>query len=857
MKRQFFFLLSVLILFTGVDTCFSQPTSTEGHGKNVIDWTELATGPDIGDWPFLSAGLYYESIIVLSAGEAEIFERSTAEAYEWRKTVPLPSSLKGVATLSLDNGILCMGGDNGERSLSECFLLQWDSRTQTLKRSETLEQVPGSPEIPDLPIPLAYASALKFQEIIYVAGGQSTEEQEPAGYFFTLDLGKVSSPSEFKWNQLPSWISNSRLRPAMAAQNTGLDDCIYLFGGYTDAENPLDSYSKDVFRFNPKRWRNSPDSPLVWERMNDMPNHVAEYPPPSVAIGQGHVLAYCGADHSQPGIYAYHTITDTWTTMGKVPTDMVVRQVIPHNGKAYVVGIEKSAAQYGQLRVFQTQPAEAKGHFAGLDFFCMVLYLSALLAMGFYFARRENSTTDYFLAGRRVPPWAAAISLLGTGISAITFLTVTAEAYGTDWTYYISEILYFTFALFAIFIFIPFFRRLNLTTSYEYLEKRFNYPIRAYGSAVFIFAQLGRLMVVTYLPAKALSTVTGFNVYFCIILVGSLCTLYTWLGGIEAVIWTDVMQVLIFIGGALACIFVISFDLDGGPGEIIRVGAANNKFDLGNLGGDWTTNALWIVALGTVFWYLQVPVNQDLVQRYLVTRDEKQSVRSAWLNVVFQLPVGLLFFFLGTALYVYYKDNPTELSPIMNRDDILPWFITTKLPIGISGFVISAIFAASMSSVDSSMNSVATAFVTDFFRRLKRNVSDLTCLRVARKVTLVLGIFAVVMACIMAYWSDQINSILKYYWALNVLLVSSVAGVFLLGMVFGRPTWISGLIGALAGMGSLFYVKNYTDAVMYVYPVVGMTTCFIIGYLSSIFIGGDRERSRGYTIATLQKRKDE
>jgi SSS family solute:Na+ symporter len=177
-------------------------------------------------------------------------------------------------------------------------------------------------------------------------------------------------------------------------------------------------------------------------------------------------------------------------------------------------------------------------------------YLAVLVGVGIYFAKREKSTEDFFLAGRRIPWWAAGLSIFGTQLSAITYLAMPARAYATDWSLLPLNIGILLIAPIVIYIYLPLFRSLNVTTAYEYLEKRFHVSIRVLGSLSFVAFQLGRMGIVILLPALALSAVTGANVYLCIALIGLLSTVYTALGGMEAVIWTDVLQAVVLIGGA-------------------------------------------------------------------------------------------------------------------------------------------------------------------------------------------------------------------------------------------------------------------------------------------------------------------
>ena len=210
----------------------------------------------------------------------------------------------------------------------------------------------------------------------------------------------------------------------------------------------------------------------------------------------------------------------------------------------------------GSTCLAQAPEAEAvtKTSFHPLDWVALLSYLAVIVGIGFYFARREKTTEDYFLAGRRIPWWAATLSIFSTHLSAITFMGIPASAYHDNWTSILVNVGIILVAPVTVFCFIPFYRRLNVTTVYEYLEMRFSPAMRVYGSIAFVILQLVKMGVFLVLPAIALSTVTNFDLYTCIIVMGILCTVYTVMGGIEAVVWTDVLQSFVLVGGGLLCI---------------------------------------------------------------------------------------------------------------------------------------------------------------------------------------------------------------------------------------------------------------------------------------------------------------
>lgn len=484
-----------------------------------------------------------------------------------------------------------------------------------------------------------------------------------------------------------------------------------------------------------------------------------------------------------------------------------------------------------------------------LDYAVLLTYLAGLIGIGIYFGRKEATTSDFFLAGQRIPWWAAGLSIFGTQLSAITFMAIPAKTYAEDWVYFLAQICIVLIAPVVVYGFLPFFRRLNITTAYEYLEKRFNLAVRWFGSLSFILFQFGRMGIVLALPAIALSTVTGLNVYACILIMGIIATLYTTLGGIEAVIWSDVLQVIVLLGGALISLILIGSHVDGGLSSVIQQGQAADKFHMFNWTWDATTTAVWVI-LGGNFLAMIVPygTDQSVIQRYLTTRTEAEAARSIWTNALLTLPASLLFFFLGTALFVFYQTHPDALDPQLATDAIFPWFIASELPLGISGLVIAALFAASMSSVDSSMNSIAASIITDFYHRLVPTSTDAFRLRIAKQLTIGLGVLGTSMALLIATF--EVKSLWDLFLQFVGLFGGSLAGVFLLGLFTTRAHATGTFCGAIIGAAAIYFVQQYTDLHFFLYAAIGILSCFITGYLLSLVLPGQRKPLQQLTIYT-------
>ena len=306
--------------------------------------------------------------------------------------------------------------------------------------------------------------------------------------------------------------------------------------------------------------------------------------------------------------------------------------------------------------------------FGFFDYTLLLAYLVTIIAVGAYFSLREKTSNDYFLAGGRVPWVVAGLSMMATQVSSIGFMAVPAKSYATDWAYYTGVITWFMVVPIVTRAYIPFFRRLNVTSAYEYLEVRFHLSVRLCGTLIYSMLQLGRLAIVLYLPALALSTVSGIDKSYCIILTGVVCTSYVMAGGIEAIVWLDALQAILLIGGALLCITIVLVDI-GGIESFLTVAQADGKFNLAELDWGMTTATLWVVLAGNFFARLgEMTSDQTIVQRYMVTNDERASRKSLWTNVGMSIPWATVAFLFGTALYVFYQIHPQLMHSSLDND---------------------------------------------------------------------------------------------------------------------------------------------------------------------------------------------
>lgn len=490
-----------------------------------------------------------------------------------------------------------------------------------------------------------------------------------------------------------------------------------------------------------------------------------------------------------------------------------------------------------------------------IDFVMIGLYLLGVLGLGTWFVRRERTSVDYFRSSGRVPWWAAGLSLYGTGLSAITFIAIPAVAYRTNWAYFVGMIAGVAAVPFVAVWFIPLYRKLDITTAYEYLDKRFSLPVRMFAAVVFITFHLGRTAIVLVLPALVLSEAVGINMYLSIAIIGGVSIVYTMLGGIEAVVWTDVAQVVVLIGGAATATVISIMSLDGGCGEFVSVAQSHDKFALWNEGFSPYQLSLWVIILGYGISQFNAYVSdQSLVQRYLTTRNTRGAIKALWLSAAGGVPIQLLFYAVGTAMFVYYKAHPASLPDVNMADALVSVFLIEQLPIGLTGIVIAGVFAAGMSTIDSSMNSIATAVVSDFAVPMRGKAaaagSNHWQVPLARVVTVVVGLIGTCAA--MAVAASGSKDLLNLFLGWLFLVMGVLAGLFVLGACTVRSHSLGVLLGAAMAAAVVVRLKVTSELSGFLFSGIGLGVCVIVGYVASVLLPSarsDRDLA-GLTIHT-------
>ena len=762
----------------------------------------------------------------------------------------LPVPLGYSASVVTNKGVLSIGGNNETGISDKVLLFFYDKKSNEVTITN----------YPSLPQPLAFATAEIFEDYVYVIGGRNSEKSTNSFYRLNLKDPNV-------WEHLDDFPGSARAVHTSVIQNTGNSKKIFVLGGrnevYGKKSEALSSYVS--YDLSTKNWQEEGHI-LIDSKANVLMGASAE------ALGSMHILVYGGSDEvlfdklenyglqlaSQPNdsitneiiterndllndhpgfsknVLAYNTVTKQWFVHESLSNKIPVTALSFPTKDGFTIISGEVSPGIRTPKIKQYVVADAAEPFGMVNYIVLALYLLISLFIGVYFARKQKSTDDYFVGGGRIPWWAAGLSVFGTLLSAITFMAIPAKAFLTDWSYFMLNMAAILITPVIAFVFIPFFNKLKISTAYEYLEDRFNYVARAFGSLSFILFQLGRIGIVLLLPSLAISIVTGIPVETSIMIMGVLCILYTTFGGIEAVIWTDVLQVVVLLGGSVLAVIWIMLHTEPSFGEMMTYASENDKFNIINMDFNFTDTTFWVVLIGGLASALVTQgTDQTIVQRFLTSSDLKDSQKTLYTNAVLTLPATIIFFGIGTLLFIFYTEMPEKLSPaISNNDSIFPWYIVRELPLGVSGLLVAGIFSAAMSSISSSLNSVSTAYCNDFHLHFNPKTVDKKLLRIARTATIITGILGIILALWMA--KSDIKSLWDQFYKFLGLFTGGLGGMFLLGMLTKKANAKGTLIGLVISAIVIFYISNYTEISFLMYAFFGLTSCFVFGYIFSL-----------------------
>ncbi len=468
------------------------------------------------------------------------------------------------------------------------------------------------------------------------------------------------------------------------------------------------------------------------------------------------------------------------------------------------------------------------GHFTTWDYIVVAVYLAASVWLGLRFARGQKSLERYFVASRSAPWWAAGISVIAANFSAISYMGVPAWVYQHDLRLDMGVIWFPLQMLLVVYLFVPFMARLRLYTIYEYLEYRFGLSARLLASTLFVLVRGGHLAIAIYAQALALALVLHIPVIACIWISGAATTLYTVFGGIEAVLWTDVMQFFVLVGGMFVILAAVLMPFGFNPAEVWRIASEGGhtkmfSFDL-NLTAEVT---VWPIFLGNLVLNVSsYGSDQVIVQRYFTAGSRKGMARAVLLNGFLTVPLVLLLDFIGLAFVAYYRANPALQSSLQKPDQVLPHFVTNVLPAPLPGLVIAGILAATMSTLSSGLNSLCTVTVVDFYKRLRQDrEGGQESVATARWFTLAWGV-AITFA---AMYMNRLGQIVQGTLTVLGFLSGPLLGMFLLGILTRRANTVGVLTGAIIGTAITWAVSRTGVAWLW-YGPVGCVATVAVGY---------------------------
>jgi len=514
-----------------------------------------------------------------------------------------------------------------------------------------------------------------------------------------------------------------------------------------------------------------------------------------------------------------------------------------------------------------------------LDIGVVIIYLILMVLVGFWFSRKNKNADQYTKASGKIPGWAVGISLYATFLSSNTFLGVPGKAFGSNWNSFVFSLSMPLAAWVSVKYFVPFYRKIGGVSAYSNLEARFGAWSRTYSVVCFLLIQIVRMGSIFFGIALSLQALTGYSMISIMLVVGVCIVIYTVLGGMEAVIWTEVVQgILKTLGGALILYLVIK-NIDGGINEIYHTAIKDNKLSLGSFDFDFVNSSFWVVFLYGLFMNLKAfGFDQNYVQRYHTATTANEAAKSVWLCIKLYVPISLVFFVIGTALYAYYNQHPeltqvlriqaaserlplnassievqqlaATLKPSDYGDKVMPHFMVNMLPAGILGLIISAILAAAMSTISSGMNASATVYLEDVHKRyFNPDIAEKKKLRVLFLGTTIFGLLGMTAGVAMI----GVGSILDTWWTLSGVFAGGMFGLFLLSIISKKTTGKDALLAVIAGVlviiwmtfsylipNEYAFLKNTLHTNMII--VVGTIVIFFIGAIT----GNLRKRKEGY-----------
>lgn len=474
--------------------------------------------------------------------------------------------------------------------------------------------------------------------------------------------------------------------------------------------------------------------------------------------------------------------------------------------------------------------------FTTIDFIILVGYLVAVLFVGLAFSKKEMKGKEFFKGDGKIPWWVTSVSIFATLLSPISFLSLAGNSYNGTWLLWFAQLGMLIAVPLTIRYFLPVYSKHDIDTAYHYLEIRYkDKGLRILGAVMFIIYQIGRMSIIMYLPSMVLANLTGININILIIVMGIIAIIYSYTGGLKSVLWADFVQGAVLFVGVIFALFFLIGSIDGGFGSIMSSLTTGGKF-LGSEDVLFNPNILkssvFLIIVGAgLNTFSSYVSSQDIVQRFTTTTDMKQLKKMTYGNLVLSLTIATIFYLIGTGLFVYYNQNPQFLQTAQ-QDQIFASFIANHLPIGISGLLLAAIYAAAQSTLSTGLNSVATSWTLDIQKYISKDMDDKRCTKIAQYISLGVGIVAIGVSIILA--NGNIKSAYEWFNGFMGLVLGVLAGIFVLGVFYKKATKQGAYAGFITSAVLVVILKyGVSDVSAWCYSIITIVTSVIVGIIVS------------------------
>jgi solute:Na+ symporter, SSS family len=510
-----------------------------------------------------------------------------------------------------------------------------------------------------------------------------------------------------------------------------------------------------------------------------------------------------------------------------------------------------------------------------LDYLIIAASLVVPLLVSLKFSKKQNNVKNYFTAGGTIPAWAIGMSILATLISSITFLAYPATGYSSNWILLVQGLMVPLTLVFFIKFAVPLYRNIIKLSAYEYFEQRFGFGARLYTSIGFLLSHFAKMGTVFFLLAVAFSKMTGLDPITIIWIIGFMVVFITMIGGIESIIWLDVFQGILLIAGGLIALVIVLFSTPGGFPAIWDVAQKNGRLGFGPYDFNFVNLTFVVMALNGIFYAIQkYGTDQTIVQRYLTAKSDKQAIKASFIGVLLTVPVWVLFMFIGTALFAYYQINSGQLPANMTAEEVFPYFIMTKVPVGVVGLILSALLATAISSLNADLNCLSAICVGDYYDRAFPKATEKQRMLIGRLIVVMAGLANVLIAS--HYTKIGGAGVLGTIFILYAIFSCGIAGMFLLGLFSTRANKQGLYIGIAAsilftayalltssstGTGAEKHILldlgsiNYTHHKLMI-GVYSHLVLFITGYCASYFFKSTKDLSHLTYSGWLEKKRN-